>query len=616
MADRYLVKEGEARSVIVRQSPEGLNAPLDDAIEELQRAIRRATGSILDVVTVHDLSHVPDEIVRISVGPNPMTRSLGIEPDALSSESFRVVAEGNNLVFVGSSQTPDATLWAVVYFLDRYLGVRWLWPGDTGTHVPGQRSIPLPEIDVTTRPGLEKRSLRLSALAPKEGTRWLRMHQMGSRSQYAFGHAFTHWRKEYGGQHPEYFAVPPTGKRQGRGDRVKLCVSNVDVDSVIIQEWQTAGTPDNWNVSPNDGTGFCTCDACRAMDTPSGQSVDAIWMGQAQLTTRYVRFWNRLLAKMRAINPKVTLSAYAYSAYREPPPEIQLNDGLVLGFVHAYWAQEKWKAWSDAGAKLLLRPNWWYSGGIAPHMPLHMQGAFFQFAMKHGMIGLDFDSLHGHWGTQGPLYYLIARLAERSDLSVNDVIAEYASAFGSAAPVIVRYIDFWEQFSEEAAFPAAAGGVVSQDRQGRYEALANEHALPLHPIAGSYPILPFLYTDEVLSEARLILEQAEQAAEADDEYVHARIAFLRDALRHVELTREVVRIGYEGARPTGATRESFVRLREELDGFRREISSRHIVWQPVLAAYERRRKIPTHESRLVNLDDERVSIEQNPQNFG
>ncbi len=615
MSGLFLVKDGQPTSVIVREVAAGLNAPLDDAIEELQEAVRRASGATLDLVSPLQFADLPKEVVRISVGPTRLTRALGIDPESLPPETFRVVARENSLALVGSALTPDATLWAVVHFLDRCLGVRWLWPGETGTYVPKHSTISLPSIDVTARPGLEKRNLRVSALAPKEGTRWLRVHQMGSRSQYSFGHAFMHWWDAYHVEHPKLFAVPPPGKEQVRGDRVKLNIANPSIDDVILREWQAAGTPDNWNVSPNDGTGFCTCDACRAMDVPTDQPPEEIWAGKAKLAARYVRFWNRLLAKMRAINPRATLSAYAYSAYRDLPPEVRLQDGIVLGFVHTYWAQERWQAWSAAGAKLLLRPNWWYSGGIAPHLPLHSQGEFFQFAQENGMIGFDFDTLHGHWATQGVLYYLIARLAERPELSIDDVIREYASAFGRAAPAIVEYISYWERFSEEAAVPAAAGGVVTQERRGRYEEIAEAYGVPLHPITGSYPALQYLYTDDVIHDARSILDRAEALAQDDEDIVHERIAFLRDGLRHVELTRDLVSIGYEGA-PDDDASAAFGKMREELERFRADASERHVVWAPVLAAYEARRQIPTHESRIVRRKEELAQINQSERHFG
>lgn len=596
-----LVRDGEPRSVIVRQLP-GRGIPWNEAIDELQNAVRRATGATLPIVDLEDVPGIPEDVLRIGIGPGPYVESLDFQADQLEEEAYRIVTVGNSLLFLGNGA--DAIIWAVGEFLDRQMGVRRLWPGELGTYVPRRDSIPAPDIDLVARPPLEQRKLRVHSSAPEEGMAWLRWHQMGSRSGYTFGHAFIGWWDKYAADHPEYFAFPPAGEVQRNPGGVKLDIGNPEVDEIIIREWQEAGMPDNWNISPNDGTGFCVSDACLEMDAPADYSGDklAVWRGQKNLTNRYVRFWNRLLEKMRAIHPQVTLSAYAYSSYREPPSDITLQEGMVLGIVHSYWAYDAWQAWHDAGVKMVLRPNWWHSGAVAPHLPLHTQGEFVRFAASHGMLGIDFDSLYGNWGTQGPLYYMVARLAARPDLTVDEVIAEYTSAFGQAAPVVADYIQYWERFTEEAAYPVAAGGVVTQREPGKYEQLVKAHGLGLHPIPGSYAIIPYLYSDDVLQPAFDLLDRAERLAEGDDEAT-ARVAFLRDGLQHLAMTREVLSYGYLGTRPADATVERFERLVQELSAFRQEISQRHVVWASSLSRLEERRGIPTAPSRSTGWED-------------
>lgn len=584
----FLVKEGKAQAVIVR--PVGGFG--QEAVTEFQSDVLRATGALLPIVDADELPNVPEKHVRVQIGTGSLTDETGGEGGGIADqETYRIVSEGNRLLFTGGSN--DAVLWAVAYFLDRHMGVRWLWPGELGTYVPRTDSIALPVLDITTRPNLEMRQLRVRKSAPLEGWLWLRLHGMGSRTAYTFGHAFTKWWSKYGKEHPEYFAVPPEGQEQVRADRIKLDISNESVDEAIIREWRQAGMPANWNVSPNDGSGFCVSPGCMAMDVPSGQSVMAIWRAEGQLTARYVKFWNRLIDKMRAIRPDVTLSTYAYSSYKAPPPPgITLKEGFVLQIVGFYNDFAQWQGWFDAGAKLFLRPNWWHSGAISPNLPLHAQGEFFKFAQQRGMLGFDFDTMFGYWGTQGPNYYLIARLSARPDLSVEDVIAEYASAFGKAAPAIRDYLDYWERFSEEAGYN------IQLYPNGRYEALAAKYDLPRSTLNGGWYILPYLMTDDVLGEAEAILDKAELLV-AEDEEVRARIAFLRDGLRHVALTREVVRNGYEKSRPPGATKDGFIRLRMELEAFRKELSARHVIWLGTLNEMEEMRAIPTHESRTT-----------------
>lgn len=426
----------------------------------------------------------------------------------------------------------------------------------------------------------------------------MKVHMMGNRSQYAFGHAFTSWYDRYGAAQPGLFAQPPEGKQQVRADRVKLDLSNEAVDDLIIREWQAAGKPENWNVSPNDGSGFCVSAGCLAMDEPADQSIEAIWGAEGNLTARYVKFWNRLLGKMRAIHPEVKLSTYAYSSYKEPPPaHLKLAPGMVIGFVHTFKAYEQWKGWHDTGAKLFLRPNWWHSGAVAPNLTLRATGDYFKFAQQNGMIGFDFDSITGHWATQGLNYYLIARLSVRPELSIDEVIAEYASAFGKAAPAITDYIRYWETFSEETAYNVSAGNGVTIDPDGRFEQTVAKYDLPWSPLNSGWYTLPYLLTDEVLGEAQAILDRAEQATAEEEHEARERISFLRDGLTHVRMTREVIRYGYEKTRPQGATREQFQQMSSELDRYRNELSQRHVVWYSSVKNAEQRYNIPTVSER-------------------
>jgi hypothetical protein len=228
-------------------------------------------------------------------------------------------------------------------------------------------------------------------------------------------------------------------------------------------------------------------------------------------------------------------------------------------------------------------------GAVAPHLPLHRAGDFFRFAHDHSMVGFDFDTLKGYWGTQGPYYYLIARLSVRPELSVDEVVDEYASAFGDAADEIRGYLRYWENFTERAAYPVPAGGAVSQDRDGLYERAVREHGLPMHPLSGSWRVIPYLYTDDVLDRATSVLARAWRRAGADESEEARRVRFLEDGLRHLAMTREVLRLAYEASRLDGETEADFVRKVRELRSFQREITRRHVMWGDAVNATAKRR---------------------------
>src|SRR5690606_796641 len=237
--------------------------------------------------------------------------------------------------------------------------------------------------------------------------------------------------------------------------------------------------------------------------------------GRTNITARYVKFWNRVIAKMKRINPNVTLTTYAYSAYHEPPPAgLELDPAVTLQMVPHPWAFDEWKGWQRNGSKVFLRPNWWHTGAIAPIIQLDVQADFFKFAMQNNMQGFNFDTLNGHWATQGSLYYTIARLSVHPEMTVEKIVEEYSAAFCSAAPVVREYLDYWRDFAAKAAYPVPGFTEEGPNvKEGLYAKTVEKYKLPrLESLTGSYPVIPYLYGDDVLNPAYSILDRAATAA--------------------------------------------------------------------------------------------------------
>jgi len=609
-----LVDRGRAASVIVVQDAGDGFAQM--AAEELQREIQRASKARLPIVTIAEAEKLQEQTVRIVIGGGPLAAKLGVDVARLAPEEYRVKTSGNHLILAGhdtgrqavgaplSRKAGAATLFAVSHFLDRELGVRWLWPGELGTHVPRRSTIAVGPLDVTAKPALLTRNFSVAMLGKHktktkplpadiavriedETMRWWGLNQLGGQSPLQFGHAFMDWWEKYAAQHPDYFAKPPAGEPQVPPDRVKLCTSNPAVIEQVLAEWKAAGAPDAWNICPNDGKGFCTCDRCRALDDHGPLQPADVWVADADLSRRHFLFANEILRRMKAVNPRVTLCTYAYSCYRNVPAGMKAEPGLAVQFVHSYTARDAWNEWTQAGAKIGLRPNWLHTGAVAPWLPLHTMGGFLRHAQEHGMIEFHHDSLMGHWATQGPNYYLIARIAARPDLSVDDIIGEWCSAFGPAAPDVRRYLDYWEAFTEATGYTIAAGGIISTQADSRYEKLCREHDIPTHPVIGSWRTMPLLYTDDVLAKAEAILHDAEQRAGKTDPLITARIQFLRDGLRHLQLTRDVIALAYADK----ADAAELARKTEELETLRAELSPRHVICGEVATGLMQERSI-------------------------
>jgi hypothetical protein len=629
-AEFYLAKDGRPMAAIVVENDTPV---VQMAVQELQYHVRRASGAELPVVSPEAAKALPPERVRVVIGNGATAQALGADVSQLPVDTYIAKTQGNVLLFNGhdsiiterghqAGEWNAATMWAVDRFLEEQLGVRWLWPGEVGTVVPLRKTIALPQLNITARPALEQRMLPHTLYRrSREGSTpilttaehekvqqdafaWQRRFQIGSRSTLSFGHAFGEWWDKYSAVQPELFAAPPPGSDYKMPwpveKRVKLNLSNEAVDEKIIAEWQAAGAPDNWNVSPNDSTGFDTRAATRAMDEPPVADLEEIWRGRTNLTARYVKFWNRVITKMKRINPRVTLSTYAYSAYKEPPPAgLELDPAVTLQVVPHPWAYDEWRGWQRNGSKLFLRPNWWHTGAIAPIIPIKAETDFFKFALQNGMQGFYFDTMNGHWATQGPMYYAIARLSLHPEMSVEDILEEYSSAFGSAAPVIREYWNYWQEFTDKAAYPIAGFSEAGPGvKDGLYAKVSQTYGVRMETLIGSYPALPYLYGDEVLNPAYAILDRAAEAAKngQGDGFVSQRIAFLRAGLDHLKLTRDVLRLGYKKSL-TSEEQKTYLALTKELQEMRHRLTTQHVLWGEMQNWYEARYGVPTMPNR-------------------
>ncbi len=607
-----------------------------EAVALFRATLKKATGVNLPLRAESEETSSPESaLIKIYIGDTQAARKENLMVSRLAEESYRIIAGQNRIFVLGKDRGKEVvhsvdskpTRWALNQLLEQYLGVRWLWPGDLGTYIPKADRFAVPEMDITYQPDLMLRRLRLIwawmdgellktnglPVLLESGERkqllgeavdWLENHQNGQRGAIRYGHAFSDWWPKYSEKHPDYFAVPPDGITQPKPTEksVKLRLANPAVIEQIAQEYQEKGAPAIYNVCPNDGYGFDTSEETRKWDWPPNQDINDIWAGKGNMTARHVHFWNRLHTRLKEINPDVTLISYAYASYRTPPPdEVPLKARMILGIVDSFSAYDTWKAWAATGSRMILRPNWWVVGADAPHIPLEKMVNFLKFTRQHQLLGLDKDSITGYWATQGINYYAMARLITRPDLTKDAIIDEYTSAFGSAQPKIREYIGYWEKITEEAGYPNHAGSIVSEKPGGIYERLVKEKGISFNPRLGSYWIMPYLYTDEVISKGEALLDEAAGLLTRPQEReALARVGFLRDGLLNLRMVRDLVQAAAElKAEPQKALKQAnFNHKVGELHTLRQRFSRNHVVWGELLYILEDKLRIPTRPENL------------------
>jgi chitodextrinase len=600
-----IVSNKTARSVIVVDKQTTL---IQQAAKELQSIVQQSTGVTLGIISPNQSTNYPSSWVRFRLGDSTFAAAQGVTSTNLASEHFHIKTVPGNIIIVGRDLTyggnpgnSPATMWGVLFLMDHYVGARFLWPGPLGTYIPLKDTITLPNLNIVNGPRQFMRSLpaRFSSdigtntnivevmtleeqnQLVTECNQWLQRQQIGRTRSVNTGHAFDDWWDKYSAEHPDYFAVPPPGVPQLSTNffRIHLNIGNPAVADQILANYESAGKPNTLFLSPNDGGNYCTSPESMALDLPQNQDPYTVWKGSGNMTTRYVRHWNSILERARALNPDVKIQTLVYGAYKYPPfaQAMPTTNGYTFITVPGYHQPDIWKGWSTTQNEQFLRPNWLHTGVNGPHIPIQRMGSFIKMAQQNNQAGFYYDELGGFWSTQGINYYLIARLFVRPDLGVDEIIAEYASAFGGASNSIRAYLKYWEDYTEELDAPMGSGGTLIQNSFGKWERAAAHEQITGHPLRASWHLIPSLYTDEILDPAYAILAQADTEV-PEGSIEKQRVQFLRDGLDQLKQVRETVRVGTLVRFGAEEYREQFNIEDQKLRALRRQLSFKHVVW--------------------------------------
>ncbi len=559
-AEPTLVRDGRAVAIVV--TAERPTAVTDYAAREFVDHVARATGATLRVVTENALP-ADAPAARIYLGDSTAARAAGLDGAKLSVETFVLRTTPDTLFIVGRDTAGDpldrdtsaGTLFGVYEWLERDLGVRWLWPGELGTHVPRTRTVTARSVDETIAPRLMQRHVRpgtgftfdhpalgFTAKAAADYARdqavFLRRHRMGRSQRPSYGHAFTDWWEKHGLAHPEWFQLVK-GKRGPvkPGARYSMCVSNPGLHQAIVAQWRTKGAPDFINVVENDIVGGCECAACAAWDGPTPPDAMKFYapnfkvFGSRFMSDRYARFALAVQQLAAKENPRVTAIGYVYFNYFQAPTSgVKLNEQVLLGYCpsagwyprddeeHA-WYKAQWSGWRDTGARLFARTNYFLDGYCMPFVFAHQFADDFRHDAQRGMAGTDFDSLTGQWSTQGTTLYLLMRLHTRPDADPDALLAEYFSGFGPAAAQVKTYFDYWECYTMDNR------PLITRAFYDRVAIRWRTWAKAAHVV---FPPECFVPAENILAQAA--------AASIDDATAAARVQFLRHGLEHAKLS--------------------------------------------------------------------------------
>lgn len=550
---------------------ENANSVTRFAAQELKGYLLRITGAEIPIRKDSDLRELPEK--ALLVGAGRYTVELGVELMDPAPEAFLVKSVGGRIVMLGDDvpkEKGDAivpfsyfysrkgSVFAVYEFLERFGGVRWLFPGRTGEVVPSLEAVKVDGVDLKDHPDVDARWLWsmgscLKDISPfsvpmrneAEFNLWLMRLRQGMTLQLGFRGGFSHsWGEyiegnKYFDSHPEYYALCK-GERQkvwldkdGRpkNQQAQVCTSNPEVVAIFARRIQEMYKPEEQcivSISPNDGGGFCECASCKALDHPELYGPDDGYHGVV-LSDRIFTFVNAVAREVKRTHPKLTIGIMAYTYFNPPPKTIDRFESNVRvkfveqpeSYYHKPIYREKMRAnleeWSSRVPGLVISEHYDDQLRIPVSYFLPTIKENTRLLTSHRVCGVSME-MHHYVPCRHMDYYVLSRLFWNGRQDVEALLGDYFErGYGKAAAPMRRYFDFMN-----GAF---------RKRQTDVRCAANAAAVPE------------LWLQEDLETSSRLLNEATAVADSDD--VRNRIEFVRCGNTFMSLFRNLAVSSHE-----------------------------------------------------------------------
>ncbi len=448
-----VVAEGQAKAVLV--VPEGAPEQQRQAAELLARYVKESTGAELAIVAERQAGQA-----AVLVGRSAEVDKLRLKLDKLDEDGY--VLKGVDAgTYVVAGPTDWGTEFGVVELLERYLGVRWLLPGEMGTDVPKLRSVELPAAEVRGEPVFFSRLL--SGLRGPVQAEWARRNRMHGR--VSFHHNLLHLfpPSKYFATHPEFFPVVGGQRYQPKDDVDHRWQPNFSapgiVDEAIInikQFFRDHPEATSYSLGINDGRLYD-----ESPESLARESGKLNMLGIRDVSDSYYQWCNEVVEGVLKEYPDKWFGLLAYSNAFEPPQKVKVNPRIIP---YMTYDRMKWVKPELRGAGEELTRRWheqsptlgWYDYAYGapyclPRVYPHQMATYLRFGRDHG-VRAHYAEIYENWG-EGPKAYLYLKLQWDPSLDVDAALDDwYRRCVGpAAAPLLKEYYAIWERFWTETA---------------------------------------------------------------------------------------------------------------------------------------------------------------------
>lgn len=466
-ADLSLAREGkpEATIVVVGEAPEALEAgqalqsflgQMSGGAFALANEIPKApSGGLVVVASVADVA---------AVGAVREVTALAAQ---VRDDGFALFCDGKSRLII-AARKPTALVFGAYEVLQR-LGCRWFFPGELGEEIPSRPTISFPALSEVQNPDMIDRNMWYAYGGRPQWQigayrLWQKRNRMGGVG-FSVGHNLARVvpPEQYGKTHPEYFPLWGTERHvPGEHEAWQPCTSNPEVIALAVAAADRHFTehPEaaSFSLSPNDGYGWCQCDACKAQDPPEQRNQRNQYKAR-----RTLLFVNAVAREIARKHPGKVLAWYAYAGTVEPPTDVKAEPNVLTALAHYGYVGCNIHAmadpscpnnmkfmgimdgWNKVAQKMMIREYWvslvGEEDGMARVCAGYSLADDLPLLVKRGFIGASAEA-EPECGSAAINFYLAAKLMWNSRQPLEPILADYYSGmYGPAGPAMRAFFE-------------------------------------------------------------------------------------------------------------------------------------------------------------------------------
>jgi len=316
--------------VLSSQVPRSLLA----AALELQHDVYESTGAQLPLIS--DTSSIRGAF--ISLGSTLQAKAIGIDVKKIAPEGFRILTKDRN-IYIAGPDTPEGqhtptggvsngTANGIYTFLEDYLNVRWLIPGDIGRDVPNKSTFSVGKINHTEVPSFTARKMPFMQNREQAVEEWEARQKLGASVNVIQRPT---WKQNVPPSmfvtHPEWFPMI-NGKRTVDMHNYKLETTNPELVRLFAENAieSLKAHPGQYTVSlsPTDfPDGWSESEESKSL-------YDNKRWGYQMTTTLMLKFYHDVSEIVSREYPQGFLSGYIYDVYKSEPTNPESKKYLPL----------------------------------------------------------------------------------------------------------------------------------------------------------------------------------------------------------------------------------------------------------------------------------------------